>query len=154
MPPGQAFDVPITIQTTAEIRGLEFTLQYDPSLVQCNSVGQGSFLADWAAGHGGSTIFIQGVISNTQGLVQGVAIAILLRNDTDGPTGQGLAATVHCQAGLTDGTSALDLSQALISVICHPGSEDACSVTAPAVDGQVTVAGGQAAQRTSQGSQR
>ena len=72
VPPGQAFDVPITVETSVEIRGLHFSLRYDPTLVQCEGVSEGPFLHDWAVAHGGTTFFMSGAISNTLGLVQDV----------------------------------------------------------------------------------
>jgi hypothetical protein len=81
--------------------------------------------------------------------VDSVADAILLADNWGGPTGQGLAATVHCQARLAAGTSPLRLSQVILAVSCstpYPGS--ACGLTPPGIPGEVTIAGGDTGRQT------
>ncbi|WP_256621397.1 cohesin domain-containing protein [Methanolobus chelungpuianus] len=62
------FSVEVFIEPGASVSGAEFTLTYDPSLLEVTRVSEGSFLKQ----SGEQTIFSSGIIDNTNGTVSGV----------------------------------------------------------------------------------
>jgi hypothetical protein len=64
---GQTFFVDVKIGGTLELTSWQFDLSYDPTLLQINSVSEGSFMSSF-----GMTFFLPGFTDNTSGLLSGV----------------------------------------------------------------------------------
>ncbi|MBN1368450.1 MAG: IPT/TIG domain-containing protein [Dehalococcoidales bacterium] len=77
--PGQTFSVNINVDTDYQVRGCQFTINYDTAVLTFNSVSEGTFIKDYAGT--GNTYFNPGD-SSTPGIIDAFAIA-----QTGGPTG-------------------------------------------------------------------
>ena len=136
---GDSFDVNVVVDTDVPIRGVQFALAFDPSLVQVASVDEGSFLKDWASGSGNQTLeFPQPQIDNNVGHVTDIGIAVV-GTGQGGASGHGVLATYHMTAKAgAKGVSSLKLSDLVVS--------DAQAATIPgatSTDGQVGIGGAQ-----------
>ena len=129
VPPGAAFDVSVTLTTDANIRGVQGALTFDPSLLEVDSVSEGSFLKDWASAHSDSTmIFPQANIDNTAGTVSDIGIS-MMGTTPGGPTGTGILFIYHMKAKSTEGTANLTLSDVVLS------NENAATLSGVTVNG-------------------
>ncbi len=134
VPPGAAFDVSVTLTTDANIRGAQGKLAFDPTLLEVDSVSEGSFLKDWASGHGDSTMeYPQPSADNSAGTVSDIGISMMGTNP-GGPTGTGILFIYHMKAKSTEGTANLTLSDVVLS------NENAATLAGPTItNGQVVV---------------
>jgi|ERR1017187_659961 general secretion pathway protein D len=102
---GTSFDLPVTISGTSDLYAFQFDVSYDPSILQLNSILEGSFLSS-----AGPTFFIPGTIDNTLGIATFTADALF---GATGAAGTGTLATLDFQA-VAGGVSALDLSNVIL----------------------------------------
>ena len=107
--PGESFDVNIVVDTTGLTRIAQCDLSFDPSMVQVDSVTEGTYYSDWASAHGGQTYFMAGTIDNSAGTIAMSGVSIL-GGDAGGQTGSGTFITIHMTAKTgVSGTSPLIL---------------------------------------------
>ena len=112
-PLGSFFDITVDISVDEESRSAQLSMNWDPALVQLNSVTEGTFYSSWASGHGASTIMIAGTINNTAGTLTGQAISIL-GGSAGGANGSGQLMTLHFQALSTNGLSPITITDAMV----------------------------------------
>jgi hypothetical protein len=110
-----SFDVDVVVDTTGLTRAAQFDLSFDPSLVQIDSVTEGSYYSDWITDpQNEQTYFVAGTIDNEAGTLTMAAVSILSQNP-GGQTGSGTFITVHMTAKEeVSGTSDLILSGVLV----------------------------------------
>jgi trimeric autotransporter adhesin len=106
---GDTFSVDVTLNTTGQTRGAQFSMNFDPALVEVNTITEGTFYSDWATSNPPAfTYFQPGTINNTAGTVSMYAVGIL--NGSGGPTGSGTFIVINMTAKASvSGTSVLDL---------------------------------------------
>ncbi len=114
--PGETFKVPLSVSTEAELRGLPMQIEYDAKLLELVDVEEGAFLKQGGA----QTTFVRsGAASDGR-----VSIS-MLRNATQGATGEGIVATVSFKARAAGETS-IKVGQATAL-----SADPAITVTAP-----------------------
>ncbi|MBN2488511.1 MAG: hypothetical protein JXA98_05740 [Methanosarcinaceae archaeon] len=106
--PDQPFTVSISIDPSVPINGVQFDLQFTPSLVSATEVTEGNLLSQ----NGANTIFNRGTINNDAGTVTNVYGFILGATSVSSP---GVFADIGLTAGSTTGTATLSLSNVIIS---------------------------------------
>lgn len=90
---GDSLEAKILIETKSALRGAQWNLSFNPQVLRCEKVTEGSFFKDWAIAHNGETIlFPEPEIDNAGGHVSDVGIAIL-SNQEGGVSGQGIVCT-------------------------------------------------------------
>ncbi|MDR3578022.1 MAG: cohesin domain-containing protein [Anaerolineaceae bacterium] len=105
----QAFDVPIMINVAQASKSGQFGLTFDPAVLHCVGVDEGTFYKGWAQSNSTSTlVYPIPACNNTAGTLSDMGIAILGNTSGNGPSGSGLMATVHFTA-LASGSSALTI---------------------------------------------
>ncbi len=112
--PGSEFTTSIAISTGVALRGAEFGLLFDPAVLQCEAVSEGTFFSNWASSNAASTFFEPGGCVNATGTLSPTAVSLIL-GGTAGPTGGGELAAVRFKA-LLAGSSPLTLTQTTASV--------------------------------------
>ena len=95
----------IRITGATDLYAYQFSLLFDPAILQANSVTEGPFLAT-----GGSTFFDGGTIDNTLGSISFLFDTLL--GDVPGVTGDGILAHIDF-AAIHGGTSNLSFSDLL-----------------------------------------
>ena len=111
---GETFTIEVRISTDTSCRGAQCALSFDPALMKCDSVAEGSFFKDWAAANGCSTLVVpQPTIDNDQGHVSLIGIAVM-GGSGGGVKGSGVLCTYHFTA-LADGTAAPTLSEVVVA---------------------------------------
>ena len=105
---GQPFSVNITVEPHTAIAGAQFNLQFDPSLLQVNSVTEGDLFKQ----SGFPTFFLDGTIDNTAGVIKGVGCNILGQANVSIP---GTFAIIDLTARNLAGESMLELFNVKIS---------------------------------------
>lgn len=123
---GDTFSINLNVADALSLTSWQFDLAYDPTLLQANSVTEGTFLSS-----AGTTFFTPGVIDNTTGLISLVSASFV---DLFPPSGSGLLATVQFTA-LSSGLSPLTASN-----VFFDWSDSGFTVT----NGSVCVTGGTA----------
>ncbi len=118
---GNTFTVCVNVAEMTDLYAAEFDLSFDPTLVQCDSFAEGSFL--------GSTIGFDPTIDNTAGTITGYSKS---KTGPSGTSGAGTIAAFQFTA-LAAGTSALTLSE--VRMVDSATTE----ITTSSVDGSVTV---------------
>lgn len=96
----------IVLTGAADVYGWQFTLNFDPTLLQAVGVSEGAFLAS-----GGATFFDGGTIDNTGGHVSFVADTLL--SAVPGVSGDGVLASIQFNA-IAAGTAALSFGDVLM----------------------------------------
>lgn len=105
----QVFVVSIVISTSIPARALQFGLSFDPAVLHCDSISEGSFYRDWAQAHGGAAvIFPTPACNNAQGTISDMGV-LLYGSALDGPQGNGTVAQIQFTA-LDNGLSSLNLT--------------------------------------------
>jgi hypothetical protein len=122
---GQQFSVLINVDPNNAIAGAQFSLSFDPSLVNVIGVTEGNLLKQGGA----NTYFMAGEINNAAGAISGVAGAIITPGQT--VSSSGTFATITFAAGTAQGTCPLNLSNVIV------GDISGHSVTANIINGQV-----------------
>ena len=76
---GEGFSVDVKITTGTPCRGAQFGLGFDPTLMKCDGVSEGTFFKDWADANGASTLMLpqSPAIDNSRGRIPTVGIAIM-----------------------------------------------------------------------------
>jgi hypothetical protein len=111
--PGETIDVNLAISTTEATRAIQFVIGFDPSVVRCESISEGTFYRDWAAAHSASTLVLPNpTCDNGSGKVTIMGITIL--GGEGGPSGEGIVAAIQF-TGHAEGISSLTLSQVLVA---------------------------------------
>ena len=106
--PGRAFTVEVRTRPGAPIAGAQFSMRFDPRLVQASSVAEGALLR---AG-GAKTLFAAGTINNNRGTVTNVYGFIL--SPAAKVASPGTFATIELAAKDLLGASAIDLSDVVV----------------------------------------
>jgi hypothetical protein len=101
-----SFNIPVTISGASDLYAFQFDFSYDPSILQLNSIFEGSFLLS-----AGPTFFLPGTIDNTLGIATFTADTLI--GAIPGAAGTGTLATLNFEA-VTGGISALDLSNVIL----------------------------------------
>ena len=123
---GEDFTVDIFVNPDTDIAGAQFSLSFDASILQANSVTEGNLFSQGGA----STFFIPGTINNTAGTITNVAGATAIPGASVSQSGT--FATVSFTATAV-GTSAVHLSNVIV------GSPQGQAVAITVSDGSVTV---------------
>jgi len=131
--PGEEFDVKLMINTTAATRAMQFNIAFDPAILRCESISEGTFYRDWAAANGASTLVLPTPsCDNDLGLVTMMGITIL--GGQSGPSGEGVVADIRFTA-MVDGISPLTLGEVIVADDGVVSQE----LETTLVNGQVTV---------------
>jgi hypothetical protein len=132
---GQAITVPVTINTVPNTRGAQFGLSFNPAVLRCDSVDEGTFYSDWASLHNGlSTVFPSATCNNTTGTIS-VAGVFIITNDLGGPNGSGAIFNYHFTV-LADGISPLTLTS---TEIVDDNTNNIQKLPITVVNSQITV---------------
>ena len=127
---GDTFTVEIVVDTADEASGVQGGLAFDPAVVRCDSVEQGSFFADnLPAGQQVMWFGIPAVIDNDAGTVGN--ISVLYMPFTQGVTGSGVFFTATFTA-LADGQTEIAMVKPGVAALDQTDVLDeaiACSVT-------------------------
>jgi hypothetical protein len=126
---GATFTVDIYVVPDTAIAGMQCYLSFNASLLQANSVTEGNLLDQGGA----STYFMSGTIDNVAGTISGIAGAITTPGSS--VSGAGTFATISFTAGMTAGTSAIDLSNVIV------GNTAGQPVPITVTDGEVIIGG-------------
>lgn len=90
---GDSLDIKLIIETGSALRGAQWNLSFNPQVLRCEKVTEGSFFKDWATAHNGDTIlFPDPEIDNAGGHVSDIGIAIM-SNQAGGVSGKGIVCT-------------------------------------------------------------
>jgi Cohesin domain len=106
---GDMFNIPISITGASELQSWQFSLAYNPAIVQANAVTEGPFLSESGAA---LTLFVPGVIDNVTGHI--TLVADMFVDLPPGPSGSGVLGEIEFQA-LALGVSPLTLSGAFLN---------------------------------------
>jgi hypothetical protein len=135
--PGDTFTVDITIdlpsanelvltgegddvtRENVTTKGFQFSLSFDPSLMECQGITEGPYYEDWADTNGAMSMTtpmdLEDAIDNTAGIIEQASIAVLGGPD-DGVNGSGVAFAVEFEAKEGDGSVAsLEISDVVVS---------------------------------------
>jgi fumarate hydratase class II len=123
---GDTFTVDIYVNPDTAIAGVQFSLAFDASILQADSVTEGNLLNQGGA----STYFMSGAIDNVAGTISDAAGAITTPGAS--VSSPGAFATVSFTATAA-GTSNLNLSSVVV------GRPDGSAVTTTETGGSVTV---------------
>lgn len=147
---GETFTVSLTLDTVVAVRGMDFGLSYDASVLRYDKATEGAFFSSWANHHQAST-FVLGQPATTTGdavlaiNVPKIAIVVAGAGDTgptDGPRGSGTVFTLRF-AALADGVSSLSLTDVkVVATSGCQGRDDVCEIPVRAHDCEVTVVSG------------
>lgn len=111
--PGQIVPVDLLINTAVASRAIQFELAFDPNVLRCESVVEGSFYRDWALANGASTlVFPQPTCDNLNGRV--TVMGIIVIGGVGGPAGSGVVATSTFTA-ISPGISPLTLLNVVVA---------------------------------------
>lgn len=124
---GVAFTISVQLDTDKPSRGAQAGITFDPAILQCDRVEEGSFFSTWAQSQGGSTsVFPSPACNNSAGKVSSGAVIILggvtgPMAAAGGPTGSGSIFIVHFKAKAR-GSSPLTLVDTEVSSddLAHP----------------------------------
>jgi hypothetical protein len=112
---GDSFTIDVFVDTKLTVRGGQSGISFDPLLMKCDEVTEGSYLKDWAKTNGIDTMIMpQPKIDNVNGKVSVMGIS-LFGMAIGGPTGKGLLLTYHFTA-LKDGVISPKLTDALLAI--------------------------------------
>jgi len=98
---GEVFSLNILIEDVSDLYAYQFSVAYDPLIVNANSVTEGAFLAT-----AGATFFFPGFIDNTAGLI--TFVANTLQTAVVGASGSGPLASIEFIA-VGQGTSPISV---------------------------------------------
>ena len=114
---GDMFAVEVRIDTKTACRGAQCVLSFDPALMRCDEVIEGSYFKEWASANGGSTLMVPLTLSidNAQGRVPatGAAGVAVANGGQGGVRGEGVLLSYHFTA-LADGTAEPTLSDVVV----------------------------------------
>jgi adhesin HecA-like repeat protein len=102
---GSTVGLDVSINDISDLFVFQFTLSFDPSVLQATSVSEGAFLST-----GGTTFFIEGTIDNTAGTISFTADSLI--GAIPGVSGSGLLTHFNFNA-VQAGSSALTFSDVL-----------------------------------------
>jgi len=112
--PGSTFTLTVQVDTIPASRAAQFSLSFDPAVLECVSVSEGTFYGDWASLHEGSTFVLpEPECDNVNGKVTMMGITIL-SSEPGGPTGTGDVANIVFTA-IGEGSSELTFSDVLLA---------------------------------------
>jgi hypothetical protein len=137
---GQTVIIPIVIEVAASSpsKGAQVGIAYNPAVLSCTQLTEGSFYKDWALANGStSQVFPSPVFNNTLGTMSTTSV-ILLGTTPGGPTGRGTLFEVRCTS-LAAGVSPIHLTDGQVADD-NTGSAGAGALTLELIDGEVTVA--------------
>lgn len=122
---GSSFTVSVSMFDAVDLYGYQFSLSFNPAVLQATSVTEGSFL-----GTAGSTFFGPGTINNTTGTISFVFDALI--GPGPGATGNGVIANINFMAA-NAGFSTLGFSNVLAQ------NSDLATLNTQILNGSVTV---------------
>jgi len=105
--PAQTFFVDVKIDGALDVGAWQFDLSFDPTLLQINSVVEGSFMSSF-----GATLFQPGVADNVSGLLSLVTNSYI--DLPPYPGGEGVVATIEFSS-LRSGFAELGLSNVFVN---------------------------------------
>lgn len=109
--PGEHFSIGIIVEPGNAIAGVQFNLNFDPTLVTIDNIQEGDLLTQ----NGASTFFIPGVIDSETGKITGAAGAIITPGQVVS-TG-GTFAIINLVKSMNDKACLLDLSNVVVGDI-------------------------------------
>jgi hypothetical protein len=131
--PGQAFSLDVDVNNVTDLYAFQFTVDFDPAVLQAVSASEGSFLPG-----GGTTFFIPGTIDNVGGSITFLADSLI--GLIPGVSGSGQLASVGF-----DVKPSASLGTTSISLLFDAGNGDGlldsslANIAADAVGGSATV---------------
>jgi len=135
---GTVIDASLLLGTNQPSHGAQAELSFDPALLQCVWVEEGSFYTQWALAHALPDPFPSPpACDNAGGRVNGVTAALAGAPAGEGPTGLGSIVVVHFVA-LQAGTAPLDLQNVFV---LDAGGADRSPSPLPlsVLSGQITI---------------
>jgi hypothetical protein len=140
---GQTFSVDVVFDLDQASRDGQAAFSFNPSVIQCSSVTEGTFYKSWAQANGASTfLYPQPQINNTSGTISLIGIALLggasqgTGGHIGGPSGAGSFVTLQC-TGQAVGVSSLTITQAEVH------NDVRVSVSGPLSPLQISIESGQ-----------
>jgi hypothetical protein len=114
---GQSFTIDVVIESKLALRSGQCGLNFDPTLMKCEKVEEGSFFKDWASKNGAITMVLpQPSIDNSRGSVSTQGIAVMGSTVSGGVNGEGILCTYNFTA-LKDGTISPKLNDVVVGVM-------------------------------------
>lgn len=104
---GSPLTVSVKVRNVKDLYGYQFTVRFDPSILQADSVAEGAFLKE-----AGSTWFGSGVLSNSSGLIKDIYSVLL--SAPGGRDGNGTLASITFKR-ISSGDSQIVLEKAILS---------------------------------------
>lgn len=102
---GETFKIDITIVSDKPTRGAQVEIKYNPQIMSCQSVTEGTFYKSWATSNGGGTIlYPEPIFDNNAGKMSVASViitgAVVGGNQTaaGGPTTKGIFLSLNCTA--------------------------------------------------------
>jgi hypothetical protein len=134
---GDSFTVDVAVSVDRLSRGAQFGLTFDQTVVEVDSVDEGTFYQDWAHANGKDTIIFpnwtpdnsSGTVSAGSVLVTSGGSASSSQDENSGAQGNGVVATISLKA-LANGTSTLTLTNAVVSGLDDRGGAKVIQGTA------------------------
>jgi hypothetical protein len=120
--PGAAVTINILVTATAPSRGGQVAVSFNPAVLNCTSMVEGTFFSSWASANGGSSFYFPiPRINNTTGQITPAGVTLLgaqgipdSNGGVGGATGSGTFLTLQCSA-IANGTSAITLTNGIVS---------------------------------------
>jgi len=120
---GSAVNLDILISSNAPTRSAQVGFTFNPAVLSCSQVVEGTFYSSWAAQNGGSTLmFPSPSVNNTTGVITTGGVTVLGAQGTPDPvtggvggaTGDGIFLTLQCTA-IATGVSPITLTNGVVS---------------------------------------
>jgi hypothetical protein len=118
---GEEFDIIVSISTTPEdmTSGSQFTLLFDPRLIEIIGFTEGNFYKDWAVANGAETILApEPIADNEAGVVPTIAISLIgyIPDEIkDRVSGSGTLMVMRAKAKDREGTAELKLDDVAVN---------------------------------------
>jgi hypothetical protein len=136
---GETFTVTVMVNVDLPSRAANAAIEFNPAVLECESVEQGTFYSSWAQSQGSSTLFFpKPTINNTTGKISEAGVTALgggSGQHSGGPTGNGSFLILEFKAK-ADGISPITLTKVQIS---DDQTDDMHALQTAVINGQVTV---------------
>jgi hypothetical protein len=95
---GESFVANLVINSKTPLRGAQWKTSFNPLILRCDMVNEGSFFKEWASAHGGDSItFPKSEINNTTGKISEMGIAVMTKQ-SGGASGSGIVCSYNFTA--------------------------------------------------------